>query len=289
MSSARDIISPSETSTDPPDSACHDTGYLSMNDLKNCLNEFVNIENFEIATRGFTPSPEGEDIGNVEKEVEHNQSHGKKSNGLASEKHFSKCATFPSPAFPGKHKKFIADELLDEKEQQGCDITTKVSTLNGDAKSANQSYSRCISLPTPMKLVSALKGSREKQGIPPKKLLVTWAPEVYDPVPSAVSHVASNKHHRHRSDSRKYGKTKQKGSSKSSRGSKGKDKKQARKNVGSASSSFKSFTDCYIVHGFDEPLTGTENFDVGSPVAFCGSSFLKKPITKLHFAVAEAT
>ncbi|CAI9779031.1 unnamed protein product [Fraxinus pennsylvanica] len=289
MSSAQDIIGPSESSTDPPDSACHDSGYLSMNDLKNCLNEFVNIENFEIATRGFSPSPEGNDISNEEKEVEHNQSHGRNSNIVASEKHFSKCATFPSPASPGEHKKFPAEVLLDGKAKQGNDITTVVSTLNGDAESADQSYSRCISLPTPMKLVSAMKGSREKQGIPPKKLIVTWAPDVYDPVPSAVPHVASNKHHRHRSDSRKYSKTKQKGSGKSSRGSKGKDKKQARKTLGSASSSFKSFNDYYIMHGFDEPLTGIENFDVGNPVAFCGSSFLKKPVSKLHFAVTEAT
>ncbi|CAI9762039.1 unnamed protein product [Fraxinus pennsylvanica] len=141
-----------------------------------------------------------------------------------------------------------------------------------------------------MELVSAMKGSREKQGILPKKLSVTWAPEVYDPVPSAVSHVVSSKNHRHRSDSRKYGKTKQKGGGKSSRGSKGKDKKQARKNVGSASSrSFKSLDDHNIVHGFDEPLAGIENFDVGSPVAFCGSSFLKSSVTNLHYPVTEAT
>ncbi|KAL2509403.1 uncharacterized protein Fot_33050 [Forsythia ovata] len=287
MSAAQDISSLSKSSTDPPVSARHDSGDLSMNALKNCLNEFINIEDTEITTCGFTPSPEENDIGNVEKEVQHNQSHGSKSNSLASEKHFSKCATFPAPASPGEH---AAEELLDGKEKQGSDITAEVSAFNGDAKSANQSYSCCISLPTPMVLVSAMKGSREKQGISPKKFSVTWAPEVYDPAPTAVSHVVSNKNHRHRSDSRKYGKTKQKGGGKSSRGSKGKDKKQARKNVGSASRRvFKSLDDHDIVYGFDEQFTDIEAYNVGSPVALCGSSFLKKSVTNLHFSVTEAT
>lgn len=147
MSSAQDISSLSESSTDPPDLTRHDSGYLSMNDLKNCLNEFVNIEELEIGTRGLTPSPEENDIDNAEKEVEHNQSHGNKWNSLASDKHFSKCSKFSSPASSDEHKKFPAEELLDGKEKQGSDITAEVSALNGDAKSANQSYSRCISLP----------------------------------------------------------------------------------------------------------------------------------------------
>lgn len=134
----------------------------------------------------------------------------------------------------------------------------------------------------PMKVVPAIKGSREKQGIPPKKLSVTWAPDVYDPIPTSASHVPSNKN---RSNGKKSGKYKHKGSSgKSSRGSKGgKDKKQVRKN-GGGSTKLKPFhEDCGV--GFGEG----QDFDVGSPDPFCGSSFLKNSVTKMHFPVGEAT
>ncbi|XP_047328452.1 uncharacterized protein LOC124931915 [Impatiens glandulifera] len=45
-----------------------------------------------------------------------------------------------------------------------------------------------LSTPAKKKLVSALKGSREKEGIltKGKELSVTWAPDVYDPLPSAA-------------------------------------------------------------------------------------------------------
>nr|GMD50276.1 uncharacterized protein LOC109160550 [Ipomoea batatas] len=122
---------------------------------------------------------------------------------------------------------------------------------------------------TPLKFISAMKGSREKLGAPPKKLSVKWAPDVYDPIPTSVSHVPKNKP-RYRSDGKKKGKNKQKNSAKSSsRGNKGKDKKQVRKH-GSSSNSKRDFPSL-------------------PPVAFCGSSFLKKSVPKLHFAVAEAT
>lgn len=155
---------------------------------------------------------------------------------------------------------------------------------------------------TTLKLVSAIKGSREKQGKPPKKLSVTWAPDVYDPIPTAVSH-APSKVHRHRSDHRKNGKNKQKSHSKSSRGSKGKEKKQSRKHGGSTKRSYHPLEDhhlmtCSSFHTPEDDITdhssvlqsGTVDYDIGSNLdPFCGSSFLKKSVTKLHFPAAKAS
>ncbi|XP_076949954.1 uncharacterized protein LOC143622791 [Bidens hawaiensis] len=69
-----------------------------------------------------------------------------------------------------------------------------------------------------VKPVSAMKGSREG---PPQKRTVKWAPEVYDPVPTSVSHAVTNNKPQ---KSKKKSKSKQKNGSKSSRGNKHKDK-----------------------------------------------------------------
>lgn len=134
-----------------------------------------------------------------------------------------------------------------------------------------------------------MKGSREKQGIPPKKLGVKWAPDVYDPVPTSVSHAPVNKPQRHRSDGKKYGKNKQKNNGKSSRANKGKDKKQGRKHGGSSKRAFYPLDDNSIVVSSCELPTGIMNLDISSPDPFCGSSFLKNSVTKLHYPIAEAT
>ncbi|KAK1426122.1 hypothetical protein QVD17_14791 [Tagetes erecta] len=79
------------------------------------------------------------------------------------------------------------------------------------------------SLPITPKPISAMKGSREKQRAgPPQKLTVKWAPEVYDPVPTSVSHAVTNK--QPQKQSKKNSKSKQKNGGKSSRGNKNKNK-----------------------------------------------------------------
>jgi len=156
-----------------------------------------------------------------------------------------------------------------------------------DVKNSDSSPYPCSSsLPNPLKLVPALKGSREKHGVLLEKRTVTWAPDVYDPTPTAVSHVVTNKSPRHRNDSRKSkknSKNKQKSAGKSSMGSRGKDKKQTRKYGGGSSRCFKPMDD-QVEHHAD-----LVDFDIGSPDPYCGTSFLKNNVTKLHFSVAEAT
>lgn len=169
------------------------------------------------------------------------------------EKHLSKSATFPS--------------------------SDPITIHNDTIKSSDQSGLRSISLPTNLKAVSAMKGSREKRGVsPPEKLRVKWAPDVYDPIPTSVSHVVtSNRSSRH--SSKKSSRNKQKNGSKSSRGSKGKEKKQVRKRGGNSSSTGYKLSE----HEEDDDVYFSHD-------QFCGTSFLKGYGTKLHLSsVAEAT
>lgn len=133
-----------------------------------------------------------------------------------------------------------------------------------------------------------MKGSRERLGAPPRKLAVKWAPDVYDPIPTAVSHVPNNRPQRHKSD-KKNGKNKHKGGGKASRGNKGKDKKQSRKYAGSSNRCFKPLDNLETITCYGEPQTSAVDFDVDSPDPFCGHSFLRKSVAQLHFPVAEAT
>uniref|UniRef100_A0A5B6Z411 Uncharacterized protein n=3 Tax=Davidia involucrata TaxID=16924 RepID=A0A5B6Z411_DAVIN len=260
-------------------------GDISPSGLGDSLTEFLRIQDDQKSASNsilFPPSDKN-DTTNVENEGICEEPYRTKSTIVTSDKCLSKCATF---SCSGETKPFSAspdgEDEEGEDEDELDEITVSVLKDNG-YESAKPASPHPVSLPTPLKLVSAMKGSREKQGTPPKKLTVTWAPDVYDPPPSDFLHVATNKKQRHRSDSKKnsdskkYGKNKQKGGGKPTRG---KDKKQVRKSGGS-SKCFKSFDDD------DDPYSEVD-FDVGSPDSYCGSSFLKKSVTKMHFPVAEA-
>ncbi|XP_062118149.1 uncharacterized protein LOC133831759 isoform X2 [Humulus lupulus] len=153
-----------------------------------------------------------------------------------SQKSLSKCLSLPVP----------------DREDGELGTSTKGPFSEGPSLSA---YSRSKSLPTPLKPVSAMKGSREKRGASVMKLSVSWAPDVYDPIPTSLSHTfTGSKKQQHKSKNNKKnwknGKKGQKGNS--SRGSSGKDKKQR------------------------------------DSKSNCGTSFLKNSHTKMHYPVAEA-
>ncbi|KAK6140274.1 hypothetical protein DH2020_025970 [Rehmannia glutinosa] len=259
-----DISSSGGSSTDPHNLIQNNSKDLSMTDLKTCLTEFLSIEDTGISTSGFILSPGKNDTVNVVRENECKDLEKSTSGYSASKKCFSKCATFP----PLREPKSSGALFMGEKEKHEKDITAEVSEGNGSNKHSSQCYSRSISLPVPLKLVSALKGSREKQGTPPKKLSVTWAPDVYDPIPTSVSHVPSSKNQRYYGKkSRKY---KQKGGSKSLRGSRGKDTKQGRKSGGS--NKLKPFHEENGV-GLVDPHVGTEIIMLGPQIRFVGVVF----------------
>ncbi|KAL6534260.1 hypothetical protein OROHE_013185 [Orobanche hederae] len=276
------------SATNPRNIILSDSKDLSMTDLQTCLTELLNVEDVGISTSGFNLSPEKNDTGAVVKKFEcKDLDKGHASGYSRSEKCLSKCATFPPLHGPRCSNVFIGEK---GKHEEG--ITAENSEGDGSAKSLIPCYSRSTSLPVPSKLVPAIKGSREKQQdtSSPKKLSVTWAPDVYDPIPTSVSHVPSDRNQRYRKKSGKY---KQKSGGKSSRGSssKSKDKKQGRKSSGGSSNKLKQpfhMDSGVVVLG--EPWVGANlDYNVERPDPFCGSSFLKESVTKLHFPVAEAT
>uniref|UniRef100_A0A5B6Z530 Uncharacterized protein n=1 Tax=Davidia involucrata TaxID=16924 RepID=A0A5B6Z530_DAVIN len=286
-------VSEDQSSLNQPQCTCGD---VSLNDLGDGLTELLHIQGdqkLESNSILFPPSNKN-DISNVEKDNvrEETDKNKNKSVIVTSDMCLCKCATFPCSGETTSCAASTGGEDKDGGDEDELDeITAAVLKENGYefAKPANLCP---VSLPTPLKLVSAIKGSREKQGMPPKKLTVTWAPDVYDPPPTALSHVATSKKQRHRSDSKKSdgkknGKNKQKGGG--GKLARGKDKKQARKYSGSSNKCFKSLDDDDRVVEYNEPYADLVDFDVGSPDSYCGSSFLKKSVSKMHYSVAEAT
>ncbi|KAI7742351.1 hypothetical protein M8C21_005973 [Ambrosia artemisiifolia] len=102
--------------------------------------------------------------------------------------------------------------VLGSQPPHDCDFQKKDGAID-------PSGSCSTSFPTTPKPVSAMKGSRAG---PPQKLTVKWDPEVYDPVPTSVSHAATN--NKPERQSKKKSKSKQKNGSKSSHGNKNKQK-----------------------------------------------------------------
>ncbi|KAA8518870.1 hypothetical protein F0562_016356 [Nyssa sinensis] len=261
-------------------------GDVSLNDLGDGLTEFLHIQDdlkSESNSILFPPSDKN-DISNAEKDNVCEESDKNKSAIVASDECLCKCSTFPCSG-----ETTSCAVSTDGEHEHELDEMTTVVKENG-YESAKQANLPPISLPNPPKLVSALKGSREKLGTPPRQLTVTWAPDVYDPRPTAVSHVPTSKKQRHRSDSRKSdgkknGRNKQKGGGKLGRG---KDKKQVRK-YGGSSNKFKSLDEEDRVVQYDETYADLVDFDVGNSESYCGSSFLKQSVPKMHFSVAEAT
>lgn len=152
----------------------------------------------------------------------------------------------------------------------------------------------------PLKPVSAMKGSCEKRGETKRGLRVTWAPDVYDPLPTSVSHAVrrGSKQQKVSRKDKRNGKRGHKGKD-SSRGSWSKDssngvgcrdKKKKKKQSGQIPVSTNT---CYKL---PDPGNGSlevkpdqvENYSVAILDASCGSSFLKTSLTKSHYSVTEA-
>ncbi|KAF5747536.1 hypothetical protein HS088_TW05G00259 [Tripterygium wilfordii] len=181
------------------------------------------------------------------------------------QKVLSKSATFPS------NGKILSS--ISSSNEEDDDPETALQQLFSE-----EPIQRSISLP----LVSAMKGSREKQGLPLKKLAVNWAPNVYDPPPTSLSHCISRgtKQQKCRKgkindeyNKKKNGKKGQKGNL-----SRGKEKKQKLRKVARNDKSYRSLDAC---------PDDSDGLVIGSP-DYCGSSFLKKSVSNMHYSVAEA-
>lgn len=311
MSDSEDLTSFAELSLDPPEIPCEDSQNLNEDDVLKSLTEFESAQAEQNLSCIVIQASDSTQTVNAVKGVENEIPHVIEWDKLNINKCLSKCATFPLSA-----RIKCPNDTLDGIEEHKSDKTVEDLTEKGSTQFGNPPWSRSVSLPTPLKLVSAMKGSREKLGAPPRNLTVTWAPDVYDPLPTAVSHVPNQKPQRYRNDKKRNGKNKQKGGGKSSR-SKGKEKKQSRKSGGSSNKPFKFVDNESSGHwsggpqgsalGFavgcpdpfcdsqrSEALSGgpqasTLDFGVSSHDPFCGHSFLKNSVTSIHFPVTEAT
>lgn len=191
--------------------------------------------------------------------------------GSGVNKGLQKCATFPSST------------VETGQEDPCCDAD---DTLKGA-----HTYQRSVSLPPTAKLISAMKGSRRKNGMstPTENRHIKWAPDVYDPPVTSVSHSVNNSYQR-RSKPRKKDKSKQK------QKQKGRSKKKTQSVIQNPA--------VLQTHGLEDvgPSTGgkapvdlgkheTEMLDygIGSQEANCGSSFLRETVAKMHFSTAEAS
>ncbi|KAI8560454.1 hypothetical protein RHMOL_Rhmol04G0256600 [Rhododendron molle] len=274
----------------PDPSQCIIKG-ASPEDLGNDLAEFLRIEDgHKLELKSTFPLSSGKkENTTLENEDECEERHQTESTCLTSEEFLSEGATLACGG--GKGGKAPLDVAVDgedeevEDEKEKDDLVSAVWNQNG-CEYVKPAHPQPLSLPTPLKPVSAMKGSREKQGMPPKRLNVKWAPDVYDPPPSPSPTVGFIKP-RPKTESKKNGKNKRKG--KSSKGISSKDKKQVRKHGGSSNKFYQSLDYYNKVVEFNDPFAKLGDFDDGSPDSYCGSSFLKKSVTRVHLSIAEAT
>ncbi|KAJ1416872.1 hypothetical protein SESBI_17029 [Sesbania bispinosa] len=176
-----------------------------------------------------------------------------------------------------------ADMMLPSSSSGGEVDTSLTESISKE--SPHQSYPYSVSLPAPPKLVSAMKGNREKQGRAQMKLTVKWAPDVYDPVPTLLSHTVKSKKHqksRIKKSEKKNGKKGHKVNY-SKRGS-GKDKKQYRNRwLESSDLRWLESSDSMI-----ETCTELDDLGVVSHDSYHGTGYFKKPVTESHCHVGEA-
>lgn len=166
---------------------------------------------------------------------------------------------------------------------------------------ANNSSSCSVSVPKCGKLVSAMKGSREKEGITPRKLSVSWAPDVYDPPPTSLSYCPKKKTltRQQIKSNKKHGKGKRKGKSARGGGSGPKEKKHYRKVGGRSDRCLDAFAESDRVissKGYKSSAElldfdyddGDDDDDLYRPDSSCGSSYRGKNRGSMRFAYAEA-
>ncbi|KAI3443011.1 uncharacterized protein J3R85_000360 [Psidium guajava] len=89
-------------------------------------------------------------------------------------------AVQPSPS------KLMSPHMSSDEENEEEQPNLKLQELFSEEIVDNPALGCSVLLPAPLELISALKGSCEKQGGAPRKLTVTWAPDVYDPPPTQL-------------------------------------------------------------------------------------------------------
>ncbi|MED6111002.1 hypothetical protein PIB30_048331 [Stylosanthes scabra] len=255
--------------THSPVNAVHNN---DISELESRFSEALHIQDNQKSEH----ASEGDDICN--KAEEHRCESFNQQETKVDVKCLKRSATFPVPQIS------VPSSSSDEE----VDVSSPESSH--EQSPLQQTYSRSLTFPSPRKLISAMKGSREKNnGGSPTKLTVKWAPDVYDPIPTLVSHTVKSKRQpksRKKKAEKKNGKKGQKSSS-SPRGSSSKDKKHFRKLGGTTDLSYKSLDRDSLIE-VNQVMEGSTEFDVRSQDPYCGTSFLKTSVTEVHFSLTEA-
>lgn len=117
-----------------------------------------------------------------------------------------------------------------------------------------------------------MKGSREKERGSQMKLTVKWAPDVYDPVPTLLSHTVKNK-------------KQQKPRIKKSQKKNGKGQKVSYSKRGSSKG--KLYRNRWL-HSHDEVFEASSD-NAANHDSYCGTSYyLETSLTKVHWSIGEA-
>ncbi|KAL6619785.1 hypothetical protein ACP70R_034924 [Stipagrostis hirtigluma subsp. patula] len=196
-----------------------------------------------------------------------------KSISLGVTKGLQKCATFPPSA---------------QAEPEGSSCCHA-----DDGPKEAPAYERSVSLPPTLKLISAMKGSRQKNGMasPTENRHVKWAPDVYDPPVTSVCHSVTSSYQR-RSKPRKKDKNKQK------KKPKARSKKNHQNTVQNSSvlkapdlglEDANASCDQSAPHKPGKHEAMILDYSMGNQDAKCGSSFLRESVAKMHFSIAEAS
>ncbi|KAG2309249.1 hypothetical protein Bca52824_028997 [Brassica carinata] len=115
-------------------------------------------------------------------------------------KHSTHAGSEDSQESDGDETGFInqtGDAEYDEKDfGKSTLVSLPLNSSDDEDKDEN------LTTTTPVVLIPALKGSREKHGLSLKKSTVSWADDVYDPPPSIASHTRHKKPQQQKSKSK---------------------------------------------------------------------------------------
>lgn len=206
------------------------------------------------------------------------------SSDVKKQKALTKSATFPSS---------VEVDPVDLSIDGGCGMPCSAFQQECSSAPNNPTYARSVSLPAPSKLISAVKGSRAKNGSPSNvQLRVKWAPEVYDPPCTTVSHTVKKSHHQRPRAKKKDG-NKHKHKGKSARGTNTERRSTNRSSAGNMAESVdmrsQSTGDTSPPNGYDNSSMEVLKYAVSKQDSKCGNTFLREALTKVHISMAEAT
>lgn len=200
-------------------------------------------------------------------------------------KSLNKCATFPCSS----EAQLDTLPIKGSNEESSTEVQSRCSSTF-----KSPSYARSMSLPASLKLVSAMKGSRAQNGTSPTmKLHVKWAPEVYDPPATSMSHTVKKSYHQRPKAKKKDSHKNKHSKGKSSRAS-GMERKHANhSSTGTVSNPLDMRLPVaggrLLSDGYGKSKAEVLEYAVSTRESKCGGGFLREAFAKVNLSTAEAS